>query len=139
MGRAERKDPLTRLFYLIAEPRVVRLFQMLIYLGFIWAGLIIWLTPSESLQRILGGMLVGVFGGFMVIGGALGAVAVLPGIWWLERAGIVGIVTGLLIYMVFILTLGITGLGFVVALILVLCVVKRWTEIRKFQVAPALP
>lgn len=132
-----RKDPLTRLFYLIAEPRVVRIFQLLIYLGYVWAGSLIWLAPSESLRTILGMVLLTVFGAFMVLGGLLGAFAVLPGIWWLERAGIVGIVTALLIYLVVILTLGVSGVGVVVALILTLCMVKRWIEIRKYQVAPS--
>lgn len=127
---------LTTAFMLIAEPRVVRVVQFGIYLCLLTAGAFVLATPPRSFEGVLGQTLVTVFGLFILIGGALGATAVLPGIWWLERAGILALATGLAMYSVVAITLGVSPIGFLIGLAFILTFVQRWMEIRKFQLAP---
>jgi hypothetical protein len=127
---------LNRGFLLIAEPRVVRLVQFGIYLCMIFAGHSVLTTPPSSFESVLGLTLINVFGGFVTIGGILAAIAVLPGIWWLERAGILALMTGMAMYSVIIITLGVSPVGLAVAVAFVLTFVQRWMEIRRFQLAP---
>ncbi|RFA15825.1 hypothetical protein B7R22_05305 [Subtercola boreus] len=123
-------------FELIAEPRVIRLIMFAIYITFLAAGLLVIQSPSNGIMKVLGPGLVIVFGTFLAVGGLLGSVAVLPGVWWLERGGIIAAVTGLLMYMVIIVVLGTSAIGFPVALMLIGFLVIRWMEIRRYQLAP---
>lgn len=130
------REPMMRLFYLIAEPRVIRVIQLFIYLCMLGIGLVVLFGSSPPIQSVLGPILLLLFGGFLVLGGALGAVAVLPGIWWMERAGVIGVTTGLAIYAVVVITLGTTSVGALVVLGLIFMMIKRWMEIRPYQHAP---
>jgi hypothetical protein len=126
----------THLFLLIAEPRVVRIIQLCIYLSLIGAGYLVLSSPSPGIEGVLTRTLVVVFGGFLSLGGLLGAVAVLPGIWWLERTGVIAAITALLMYMVVVISLGTSTMGFLVSLALIGSLIKRWIEIRRYQLAP---
>lgn len=123
-------------FLLIAEPRVVRLIQFAIYMCMIFAGIVILTAPPWSLRETLGTFLVIVLGSFITLGATLGALAVLPGIWWLERVAILSLGTGLAMYAVAILSLGAPLAAFLIGAAFVLSLVQRWMEIRQFQLAP---
>ncbi|MBG6106628.1 hypothetical protein [Frigoribacterium sp. CG_9.8] len=123
---------------LIAEPRVIRLLQFVIYVTLLSAsGSVIFAAP-DKLEDVLGHSLVAILGAFIGFGSLLGALAVLPGIWWLERAGIIAIFTGLAMYVAVTVTLGTSLLGISFTICFMLTFVQRFLEIRKFQLAPKL-
>ena len=127
---------LTRAFLLIAEPRVIRALQFLIYGVLGVTGACIFTAPPANFVHAMTGPLVAMFSLFVVVGSAFGLVAVLPGIWWLERAGILALGTGLLIYGALGVALGssifVAGLTAASAVTLV----QRWTQIRGADLAP---
>lgn len=124
----------------IAEPRVIRLIQFGIYVLLFMAGVLILDHPPRSLEDAAGGQIyVIIFGLMLMIGALCSGVAVLPGIWWLERSGLVLLGFGLLIYLVMAVKLHTSPMGIVVCLILILSFVQRWLEIKGAQLAPLLP
>lgn len=124
----------------IAEPRVVRLIQFVIYGCLFMVGVMILDKVPQSLANAAGAQAFVVGMGLMFIIGALcSGVAVLPGIWWLERSGLVLLGFGLLIYLVMVIKLNSSPMGIVVCLILILSFVQRWLEIKGAQLAPLLP
>jgi len=125
-----------RLYNKIAEPRVVRLLHFGIYITLLIAGVGVLVHTPRSFEGVLGVLLVYIFGGFVAIGALLAAFSVLPGIWWLERAGISLLWSGLGLY--FLITIGI-GASVVTSAIpigFILTLVLRWREIKRFQLAP---
>lgn len=124
------------LFLKIAEPRVVRIVQFVVYVSLTAAGWYVLTHPPQSFLFVIGPGLVFVFGGFLTFGGVVGCIAVLPGIWWLERMGVVALWTGLSIFAVIVFSLGISYVGFFVAIALGGSLVIRWTEIRRYELAP---
>jgi hypothetical protein len=124
------------LFLKIAEPRVVRLIQFVVYVALTAAGWYVLTHPPQSFLFVLGPQLVMVFGSFLTFGGAVGSIAVLPGIWWLERMGVVALWTGLSIFAVIAATLGISYVGFLITIALGGSLGIRWTEIRRYELAP---
>lgn len=122
-------------FLKIAEPRVARLLQFGIYASLAWAGHIVLLDPPASFVSELGG-LVDVFAWFLTAGGAAGAVAVLPGTWWLERMAVIAIWTALGLFCLIAIGIGNSPVGFAIAVALALSLVGRWREIRRYHVAP---
>lgn len=129
---------LYRWFLLIAEPRVRRLLQFTVYICLGIGGYLLVTIPPGKFQSILGFGLVLTFGIFVLVGAILGAVAVLPGIWWLERAGIVALTVGLFIFMVLVVALGASAISFIFGAVLALMFVIRYMEIRPFALAPKL-
>lgn len=124
------------LFMKIAEPRIVRIVQFVVYVALTAAGWYVLTHPPQSFLFVLGPQLVAVFGSFLTFGGAVGCIAVLPGIWWLERMGVVALWTGLSIFAVIVFSLGISYVGFFVAIALGGSLIIRWTEIRRYELAP---
>lgn len=125
-----------RYFMLIAEPRVLRIIQCAIYICMMFAGVRVLANPPPQFQGVLGIALSLMFGGFLFLGSIFGAIAVLPGIWWLERVGIIALWTGLGIYAVVIVSLGSSPVGITVAIAFGLCFLQRWREIKGAQLAP---
>ncbi|QPX62494.1 membrane protein [Arthrobacter phage Truckee] len=124
----------------IAEPRVIRIIQFLIYSCLFVVGVMVLDKVPHSLEQASGGQEYVVGLAFMLIVGALcSGFAVLPGIWWLERAGLILLGFGLLIYLVMIIKLNSSPIGIVVCLLLILSFVQRWLEIKGAQLAPFLP
>lgn len=124
----------------IAEPRVVRMIQFVIYVGLFVVGIMILHQVPQSLANAAGAQAFVVGFALMLIVGALSSgIAVLPGIWWLERAGLVMLGFGLLIYLVMVTQINTSPVGIVVCLILILTFVQRWIEIKGAQLAPLLP
>lgn len=110
--------------------------QFGIYICMMAAGLGVIHHPPSSFEGVLGTTLVIVFGGFIFFGAFLGAIAVLPGIWWLERTGLLALMTGMAMYTVIIFSLGTSTLGVAVSVAFVLSFIQRWSEIRRYQLAP---
>lgn len=122
---------------MIAEPRVRRLIYFGIYAGLAVAGSGVFFRPPASIANILGGyILIWMFGGFIVLGSILGLVAVLPGIWWLERAALVAIVTGIFMYSLILLFLGASFLVTILPIIIILICALRWLDIKEYLLAP---
>lgn len=124
------------LFMKIAEPRVTRLLQFGIYICMMIAGYGVIVHPPTTFESLVGTNLVFIFGMFIALGSLMGAVAVLPGIWWLERVGIISLVTAMAMYSVFVISLGASLIGIAVPVAFALSFVQRWQEIRKYQLAP---
>lgn len=127
------------LFMKVAEPRVIRIMHFGIYICMMISGIGVIIGPPETLQSVLGHILIYVFGGFVFLGALLSAFAVLPGIWWLERVGIIMLATSMSMYVVAIFALGASVVGIVVALALTLSFFQRWVEIKDAQLAPRAP
>jgi len=93
-------------------------------------------APPESFVQALGSPLAIMFSLFVIAGSTFGFIAVLPGIWWLERAGILSLGTGLVIYGAIVIYLGSSTLTSVVTISLALTLAQRWTLIRGADLAP---
>lgn len=132
----ETIPPVHWLYMKIAEPRVVRLLHFGIYLCMLISGIILVGRPPENYQDIIGLLLVYVLGGFLVLGGLLSAMAVLPGIWWLERVGIILLTTTMAIYVVIVVTLHGSAIGVAVPVAFIFAFILRWIDIRRYQLAP---
>lgn len=121
----------------IAEPRVKRIIYFFIYLALSLAGTGALFKPPEAIVHILGGqILIYAFALFIIIGALIGAFAVLPGIWWFERVGLLSIGTGIAMYSVTLLYLGASALVTIVPIILILILVLRWLDIKEYLLAP---
>lgn len=127
---------LNRAFLLIAEPRVIRIIMFFIYAIFLISGYLVVVKPSSSIIEVLGPDLPVIFGLFLSFGGAVGLIAVLPGVWWLERTGIISAGVGLLMYLTVVLSTASSSLGFPFAMLLIAFLLIRWMEIRRYQLAP---
>jgi len=124
----------------IAEPRVVRIIQFFIYTLLLLVGVLLLNKIPANLERAAGGYgFVVAMAVMLTIGALCSAIAVLPGIWWMERAGLVLLGFGLLIYVVMVDQLNASPMGVVICLILNLSFVQRWLEIKGAQLAPLLP
>ena len=137
MSKWQKHFPLGyMLFMRIAEPRMVRLLHFGIYISMISAGWGITAYPPSAFKDVLGWVLVMVFGLFLLLGGVLGAISVLPGIWWLERVSLICLITGMSVYTVVILDLHASPVGISISVAFVLTFVLRWIGIRRYQLAP---
>lgn len=132
----EIQKSLLALFMKIAEPRVFRLLQFGIYILLGIAGIGVLIDTPDSIQNVLGNFLIYVFGGFVALGAILGAFAVLPGIWWLERVALLALGTGVAMYVVITISLGVSIVGLAVYIAFILSFIQRWTEIRGANLAP---
>jgi len=129
---------LSRAFLLIAEPRVERVFQFLIYAAMGYGGAWILAAPPETFADALPDMgLIG-FGLFAMLGSVFGMVAVLPGIWWLERVGISSLGFGLSIYWLLGMALGSSVFVAVLTISFALTLAQRWGRIRGADLAPKI-
>lgn len=123
-------------FLKIAEPRIIRLMQFGIYLCMLYAGFRILLQPPPQFQSVLGLVLSYMFASFIFLGALFGAIAVLPGIWWLERVGLIALSTGMGIYAIVVVSLPGSALGIVTALAFGLTFLQRYLEIKGPDLAP---
>lgn len=124
------------LFLRIAEPRIVRLMQFGVYISMFASGIGLLTEPPHAFKSVIGVGLVFVFGGFITLGSILGATAVLPGIWWLERVGLIALATGLAMYIVILASVSLSLVGFSIAIALIFTFIQRWREIKGAQLAP---
>jgi len=124
------------LFFKIKEPRTIRLVQLIIYACMVGAGHYIVSVLPDLYTDVLGTTLVYFFGAAILLGGVLGAIAVLPGIWWLERTAIIALWTGLGVFVVVQVALGISIVGLLIAVALAASFVQRWSDITEYDLAP---
>lgn len=120
----------------IAEPRTVRLIYFVIYGLLGYAGCRIMRSVPSSLEDVIGHTLVVMLGIFMSVGALMCLIAILPGIWWLERVGIILLWTGLIIYLALVVFLGSSPLGIAVSAVVILFLLIRWIDIKDSQLAP---
>lgn len=125
------------LFMKIAEPRVRRLVYFGIYLCMIVASWGVFTKAPPAFENTVGQGFVMVLAAFMLLGASLGAFAVLPGIWWLERAGIIALTTAMGMYVIIISAAGVASqTGFAIVIAFSLTFSLRWIDIKDFLVAP---
>jgi hypothetical protein len=127
---------LTWLFLKIEEPRFIRIIQFALYVTMVVIGGLFLAALPRQYEGILGLVLAQILGWAITGGGLLGAIAVLPGVWWLERLGIISLWTGLGMFVVVALTLRASPIGVGIAVALVLALGGRWLTVREYQVAP---
>ncbi len=120
----------------IAEPRVQRVIQFGIYLWLFVSGLLTLCLPPVNITDSIGLILTYVFGSFIFFGALAGGIAVLPGIWWLERVGVILLFTALMMYVVVAIVWGLSPIGVALIIAFAICFVQRWFEIRGAQLAP---
>lgn len=122
------------LWLLIAEPRVARALQGMVYLSMALAGALALIVRPDAIEGAIGAALTIIFGAFLLLGGLSGCVGVLSGFLFVELAGVVSAFFGVVIYFVIMVAvaLGAPGLLVQMAVILTLLftLVKRWHEIR---------
>jgi hypothetical protein len=129
--------PFVHIYLMIAEPRVRRLMYFGIYTCLAFAGMGVFFRPPTQIAGILGGyILIWIFGAFIVLGSLLGLGAVLPGIWWLERAALCAIITGITMYAITLLFLGASFLVTLLPIIIILICALRWLDIKEYLLAP---
>lgn len=127
---------LYRAYLLVAEPRMVRIVLFAIYITFITAGMFVLSQPPEKFVVALSVHLVLLFGAFLALGGVLSAIAVLPGIWWLERVGLLALGTGMLMYLIISATVQGSPVSICVTIAFILFFSLRFMETRQFKLAP---
>lgn len=138
MEKLQRTIPIAyHVYMMIAEPRVRRLMYFGIYLCLAIAGLGVFYRPPSALAHVAGGYFwVWAFGGFIVLGALLALFAVLPGVWWLERAALISIITGVSLYTLLILALGTSFLVTAMPIIVILICALRLLDIKEYLLAP---
>ena len=137
MSIVQKKFPaLYRAYLLVAEPRIVRIILFAIYLLFLFAGGFVVTETPDRFVELLSVNLVLMFGGFLALGGLLSSIAVLPGLWWLERCGLLSLGTGMLMYVILIIGTSGSTVGVCVSLAFVLFFALRYMETRQFKLAP---
>lgn len=125
----------------IHEPRVVHVVQCAIYLVTLAVGVVALVAPPTSIEGAVGEMLTVVWALSLIIGGALGAATVLPGIWLLERLAVIACGTGAAMYGSVVLNLHFSEGGNrlpqagMIAIVL-LSFVQRWARIRRYAFDP---
>lgn len=82
----------------IQEPRIITILQFFIYLSTLAAGSAAVFYPPKAVEGLLGGALTAAWAIMLLLGGLIGSIAVLPGIWWVERMAIPLCVAGLAMY-----------------------------------------
>lgn len=121
----------------IAEPRVKRLIYFAIYILLGLIGGASAFAPNAKIEALLGGMgLIYFYGGLIIAGALLCLVSVLPGIWMFERAGLVGLGTGIIMYTITLVLLGASIAITLIPTILILVFVIRWLDIKDYMLAP---
>lgn len=121
----------------IAEPRVKRLIYFVIYVLLGTIGGISAFKPNERLADFAGGQSLIYFYGILIIVGALVCLlSVLPGIWIFERAGLVGLGTGIVLYVATLILFGASPTVSLFPIIIILVFLLRWLDIKDYMLAP---
>ncbi|UGL63261.1 membrane protein [Arthrobacter phage Tokki] len=121
----------------IAEPRVKRLIYFVIYILLGTIGAVSAFRPNERMATFLGGQALVHFYGILIVAGALVClISVLPGIWVFERAGLVGLGTGIVLYVATLIIFGASPTISFFPIIIILVFVLRWLDIKDYLLAP---
>lgn len=125
----------------IQEPRALSVIYFLAYLVISVVGLAVAIDPPRTIQNSIGhGLMIG-WGGLLLLGGILGAVTVLPGVWWLERSAAIACMTAIVIYGATVAGLPVTQFSTRIATLgflafAVLAFATRLVKIRHFAYDP---
>lgn len=130
-----------KLWLRIQQPRIVSVFHFISYILIAISGLSAIMQAPRSLTDTAGSDLVMWWAWLLFIGGTLGALVVLPGVWWLERAAVLACIGSCLIYAVGIMFLQIQEPGNKVVQICMLFALallfgNRWFRIRRYSYDP---
>ncbi|WGM21873.1 hypothetical protein QEH68_06780 [Paenarthrobacter sp. OM7] len=135
------KSTALALWLKVQEPRALSAIFFFAYLVISVLGLAVAIDPPRSIQSSIGqGLMVG-WGALLLIGGVLGSISVLPGIWWMERAATGFCMTAIGIYGVAVAGLPVTQIStrigtlcFVIFALLMFA--TRLVKIRHFAYDP---
>lgn len=126
----------------IQEPKVISVLYFLIYIVMSIGGVSALIDPPSSIAGEAGELTMLILALLLTLGGVIGSVSVLPGIWWLERIAVLSIGAGSLLYAVLVLALHVTQpgnrimqLAFVFSIVLLQLV--RWHRIHERPYDPA--
>ena len=121
----------------IAEPRVKRLIYFVIYILLGTIGALSAFRPNERMSVFLGGQALIYFYGILIVAGAVVClISVLPGIWIFERAGLVGLGTGIVLYAATLIIFGASPTISFFPIIIILVFLLRWLDIKDYMLAP---
>ena len=91
---------LRRVWAAVSEPRHLKIAYLVIYLLTVAVGVVTLVSPPQTIAWEIGPVITSVWASLFILGGAAGAVTVLPGWWWAERLlGIAPVMIGLTIYL----------------------------------------
>jgi hypothetical protein len=135
-ARASIGDSLYKWFYLIDEPRFKRLLFLVIYLLFIAAGVFVIARSGSDAARLIGFPALLALACAFLIGGGVGAVAIWPGLWWLEKVAFVPLVGALIIRAALLTEIGITPVAAIIYIIGALLLFGRLMDIWKYDGPP---
>ena len=140
---AKVMDVLRRLWLKVNEPRVVSVLRFAMYVVLFVGGVAAVTNPPATMESELGqGAVVGL-GLLLSFGCLLGAVSALPGMWFIERLGLIAISSALAIYGGVVLHLHLSGSGnrllhLTIIIALILSQAIRWVRIKDRPYDPAL-
>src|SRR5690554_4628426 len=80
-----------KLWNRIREPRVVSTLRFCMYLAMLLGAITALISPPRSIEGAVGELAMTGLATLLAFGGVLGAIAALPGIWWLERTAILAV------------------------------------------------
>lgn len=92
------REFLNTLWSRVSEPRIVSMLRWVMYMALLLGGITAIVDPPRSLTGEIGTYAMVSLATLLAFGGLIGAVAVLPGAWWLERIALLAIILALLIY-----------------------------------------
>lgn len=127
----------------IEEPRVVRVLCFLAYLIAAYGAYVALFDPPRTIEGAVGIFFMGLIGVSFALGSVIASIAVLPGWWWMERAGLLALIVGFIAYAFVVISLSLSetedlnrGLQTVAVLIALIALVIRIVSIRGSDLDP---
>lgn len=126
----------------ISEPRVISLLMFVQYVVLAVGGYAALISPPATIEGEIGVYSMYMLAGLLAFGGTVGAVTVLPGVWWLERIAVLSVAIAAFIYGGVVTWLNISQSGnrmlqlsFIAAVLILQAV--RWHRIHQRPYDPA--
>ncbi len=126
----------------VREPRVISVVYFVMYASGVPAGAYATISPPSSIEGQIGSSAMAALTVLLTFGCALGSVAALPGIYWLERSAVLSIALAAFIYLAILATLQVQQPGnrvlqmWFVSFVLGMQLV-RWVRVRERPYRPA--
>lgn len=136
---------LRSLWHRVHEPRVIAVAMCVGYVALAVGGASALLNPPTSIEGQIGATAMATLAGLLTFGGVIGAVAVLPGRYWLERNAVLAIGVAVSIYALIVATLQVTStsgnriLQLSILLFAAAGLVVRWQRIKDRPYDPDRP
>lgn len=89
----------------VREPRSVSVAHFIIYVAGAAAGVYATIVPPTSIEGEIGTLAMSALSLLLTFGCAIGAIAALPGIYWLERTAVTSIALAMALYLAIVVTL----------------------------------